>query len=209
MFTGIVEEVGTVRSLHSGKLTVEATVVTQDIKPGDSISVNGACLTVTVANRDSFTVEVMPETMRRTNIGGLSPGQGVNMERALAADGRVGGHFVQGHVDGTGKIVSIVPEGDALLVKFTAGPDIMRYIVEKGFIAVDGVSLTVVGCDKDSFTVSFVGYTQEHTTMSNKKPGDTVNLEIDIMAKYAERARTGEKRDINREFLSEHGFLSN
>ncbi len=208
MFTGIVEEEGTVRSLRSGRLEIEAAGVAGGIKPGDSISVNGACLTVTDVTGNTLSVEVMPETMRRTNIGTLRPGQGVNLERAVAADGRFGGHFVQGHVDGTGGVVSVVPEGEALLIRVEAPPEIMRYVVEKGFIAVDGVSLTVIGCDESSFTVSLVAYTQKHTTLLSRKAGDTVNLEVDIMAKYAEKAKGWEKPGVSLEFLGEHGFLS-
>ncbi|HEY49491.1 MAG TPA: riboflavin synthase [Dehalococcoidia bacterium] len=208
MFTGIVEEVGNVKSLQSGKLTIEATEIPRGMKPGDSVNVNGACLTVTGVGGNTFSVEMMPETLRRTNIGALRPGQGVNLERALAADGRFGGHFVQGHVDGTGKITTVVPEAEALVMRVTAPAEIMNYIVEKGFIAVDGISLTVVKCDETSFTVSLVAYTQKNTTLLNRKPGDAVNLEIDIMAKYAEKMKSGDKPGINHEFLSEHGFLS-
>ena len=150
----------------------------------------------------------MAETLRRTTLGELIPGQAVNLERALAADGRFGGHFVQGHVDGTGKIISLVPEGDATLMKIAAPKEIMQYIVEKGFIAVDGVSLTVVRCDATSFTVSLVGYTKQATTLGHKRSGSIVNLEIDIMAKYMEKLHKGSGNSISIEFLGEHGFLT-
>ncbi|MEE9490787.1 MAG: riboflavin synthase [Dehalococcoidia bacterium] len=207
MFTGIVEEVGIVKSLQSGRLTVSATEVLKGTKLGDSIAINGACLTVTNIGPNSFSVDIMPETMRRTSLGALRPGQGVNLERSLAADGRFGGHFVQGHVDGTGKIISMVPEGEALLMEVAAPPDIMRYLVEKGYIAVDGVSLTIIRCDASSFAVSLVAYTQQHTTLGGKRVGDVVNLEVDIMAKYVERMGVESKSGVSLEFLGEHGFL--
>jgi riboflavin synthase len=208
MFTGIVEEVGTVRSARPGRLTILATRVIEDTKEGDSISINGACLTVTEISDDSFSVDVMPETLRRTNLGLLQPGDKVNLERALAVGGRLGGHFVQGHVDDTGRIISITPEEEALVVRFEAPQDIMRYIVGKGFIAVDGVSLTVVECGNSHFDVSLVAYTQQITNLACKRPGDVVNLEVDIIAKYVERLRGEERSAITMEFLAEHGFLS-
>ena len=208
MFTGIVEETGSVRSLQGAKLTISASEVLKGSKLGDSIAVNGACLTIVTIGDTTFSVEVMAETLRRTNLGELIPGQAVNLERALAADGRFGGHFVQGHVDGTGKIISLVPEGDATLMKIAAPKEIMQYIVEKGFIAVDGVSLTVVRCDATSFTVSLVGYTKQATTLGHKRSGSIVNLEIDIMAKYMEKLHKGSGNSISIEFLGEHGFLT-
>ena len=208
MFTGIIEEIGKVKSMEPGRLTIAATEVLKGTRLGDSISVNGACLTVTAMTGDSFSVDVMDETKRRTNIGALLAGQGVNLERALAADGRFGGHFVQGHVDGTGKIVSMIPEGDAILMEVAAQSDIMRYLVEKGYIAVDGISLTIIRLSANSFAVSLVAHTQEHTTLGRKRPGEVVNLEVDIMAKYQERMTEGSKQGINLEFLGEHGFLT-
>jgi riboflavin synthase len=207
MFTGIVEEIGTVKSLQAGKLTVAADAVLKGTKLGDSINVNGACLTVTAIGGNTFSIDVMPETLRRTNLGALRPGELVNMERALAADGRFGGHFVQGHVDGTGKVSSVVSEGEALLMKVAAPPDIIHYVVEKGFIAVDGVSLTVTNCSAVSFMVSLVGYTLQHTTLGRKKPGDVVNLEVDIIAKYVERLVGERKPGVSLDFLGKHGFL--
>ncbi|MCK4362382.1 MAG: riboflavin synthase [Dehalococcoidia bacterium] len=207
MFTGIVEEVGKVRAARPGQLTVAAQKVLEDTKPGDSIAVNGVCLTVTEVSPDSFSVDVMPETLRRTNLGALRPGDGVNLERPLAVGGRFGGHFVQGHVDGVGRVLSVTPEKEALLLKFEALQEIMRYIVEKGFIAVDGVSLTVVECNSTSFTVSLVTFTLENTTLGGRRPGYMVNLEVDIIAKYAARLREG-GTGITKEFLAEHGFLA-
>ncbi|MQY54998.1 MAG: riboflavin synthase [Dehalococcoidia bacterium] len=207
MFTGIVEEVGKVRAARPGQLTIAAQKVLEDTKLGDSIAVNGVCLTVTEVSPDSFSVDVMPETLRRTNLGALRPGDGVNLERPLAVGGRFGGHFVQGHIDGVGRVLSVTPEKEALLLKFEALQEIMRYIVEKGFIAVDGVSLTVVECNSTSFTVSLVTFTLENTTLGGWRPGYMVNLEVDIIAKYAARLREG-STGITKEFLAEHGFLA-
>ena len=153
---------------------------------GDSISVNGVCLTVVSITKDSFTVDVMPETIRRTTIGKLRYGDKVNLERAMAAGGRFGGHFVQGHIDDTGSVLSAAPERDAVILRVAAPKEVMHYIVEKGFIAVDGASLTVIACDALSFSVSLVGYTRQNTILGQRKPGDEVNLEIDIIAKYIE-----------------------
>lgn len=205
MFTGIVEEVGTVRAARPGRLTIVAGKVLEDTKPGDSIAVNGACLTVVELWGDSFSVDIMPETLRRTNLGALRPGDEVNLERPMAVGGRMGGHFVQGHVDGVGKVISATREEEALLVRYEAPQDIMRYVVEKGFIAVDGVSLTVVQYNATSFKVSLVTYTIENTILGRRTPGDVVNLEVDIIAKYVERLREGDSR-VTMEFLAEHGF---
>ena len=187
MFTGIVEEVGSVRAAGDGKLVVEASEVLSDVKVGDSISVNGACLTVTTHDESTFSVDVVPETLRRTNLGELEVGSPVNLERSMPADGRFGGHMVQGHIDGTATIRSIDSEGDAQMVVFDAPAVVMRYVVEKGFIAVDGASLTIVNCDNFSFSVTIIPHTRENTVFKSKKVGDSVNLEVDIMAKYVER----------------------
>lgn len=188
MFTGIVEEVGTVQSTSTGRLSIGASTVMDDLSVSDSISINGTCLTVTVRDDNGFSVDVVPETLRRTNLSDLTAGDSVNLERPMKADGRFGGHIVQGHVDGTGAIESIEPEGEALLVRFTADDDaVMRYVVEKGFITVDGASLTVVNCDDFGFLVSIIPYTRDNTKFATWKPGDTVNLEIDVIAKYVEK----------------------
>ena len=207
MFTGIVEEVGTVKSIGSGKLAVAASVVLEGARLGDSIAVNGTCLTVTALDAGSFSVDVMPETLKRTNLGQLRPGSRVNLERALLVGGRVGGHLVQGHVDATGKVLSLVPEGGAVIARFAAAPEVLRYVVEKGFIAVDGVSLTIIGYDRSSFSTSLVGYTLDNTVFAGRKVGDQVNLEVDIMAKYVEKLREG-RGGVTLDFLSEHGFTS-
>jgi riboflavin synthase len=208
MFTGIVEEIGTVKSAQPGKLTIAAKKALEGTRLGDSIAVNGACLTVTALDMEAFSIDVMPETQRRTNLGLLHPRDGVNLERGLAVGGRMGGHFVQGHVDATGRVISLVPEEGAVLMRVAAPADIMGYVVEKGFIAVDGVSLTIVSRDATSFTVSLVAYTRENTILGRKKPGDVVNIEVDILAKYVEQLIKGRKSRITPEFLAEHGFLA-
>ncbi len=204
MFTGIVEEIGVSREVTPGRLVIGAKKVIDGTKPGDSIAINGVCLTVTSTSGDGFTVDIMPETMRRTNIGRLHYGDQVNLERAILVGGRFGGHFVQGHVDDTGRVLSVTPEGEALIVKMSAPPKLMRYIVNKGFIAVDGVSLTVIDLDGFSFSISLVAYTKKQTTLGIRKPGDVVNLEVDIIAKYIERLKQGNGQEVMLEFLEEH-----
>lgn len=191
MFTGIVEEVGAVRTSHQGRLTIAAHTVMPTLELGGSISVNGACLTVTKLEPDAFTVDVVPETLRRTNLGDLSVTSPVNLERPLRADGRLDGHIVQGHVDGTGTISEISADGEALMVRIDVPPQVARYVVEKGFIAVDGVSLTVVHCDEMGFSITVIPHTRDHTIFSSRRMGDAVNIEIDILAKYVERLTTG------------------
>ena len=208
MFTGIVEEIGMVRGISLGSLAIEAKKVLEGIKPGDSIAINGACLTVTLVGKDRFSVDVMPETVRRTNLSRLHYGTPVNLERAMQAEGRFGGHFVQGHVDDVGKVLSLQPEEEAIIARISAPASLMPYMVNKGFIAVDGVSLTVIDCDDFSFSVSLVAYTREHTTLGNRKPGDMVNLEVDIIAKYVERFKQRyERGGLTLDFLEEQGFL--
>ena len=207
MFTGIVEEIGAVRGTSPGQLAIGAKEVLEDIKPGDSMAVNGACLTVTSTSNDGFSVDIMPETVRRTNIGRLHYGDTVNLERAILAGGRFGGHFVQGHVDGSGKVMALTREAEAVIARISAPAELMLYVVDKGFIAVDGVSLTVIDYGDFSFSVSLVAYTREHTTLGNRKPGDMVNLEVDIIAKYVERLSHRDSRGVTLDFLEEHGFL--
>jgi riboflavin synthase len=187
MFTGIVQEIGRAKENGGSSLTIEAAASLDGLKLGDSIAVNGTCLTVTSLEEGSFSVDTMPETLRRTNLGLLTPGAPVNLEQALTLSTPLGGHITQGHVDATGSLVSTDPEGDALMMRFEAPPQVMKYVVEKGFIAVDGISLTVVEWDESSFTVSVVRYTQDNTNLGVRKPGDVVNLEVDILAKYAEK----------------------
>ena len=187
MFTGIVEEVGTLEAVEANRLVIGASKVLNDLKVSGSICVNGACLTVTSRQDSSFSVDVVPETLRRTNLGSLNAGDPVNLERPLAVGDRFGGHIVQGHVDATGAVESIVQDGEALLIKLRASASVMRYVVEKGFIAVDGTSLTVVNCNSRMFTVTLIPYTRDNTALGTRKVGDSVNLEADIMAKYVER----------------------
>ena len=187
MFTGIVQEVGRAKENDGSSLIIEAAASLDGLKLGDSIAVNGTCLTVTSLEEGAFSVDTMPETLRRTNLGLLTPGAPVNLEQALTLSTPLGGHITQGHVDATGSLVSTDPESDALMMRFEAPPQVMKYVVEKGFIAVDGISLTVVEWDESSFTVSVVKYTQDNTNLGVRKPGDVVNLEVDILAKYAEK----------------------
>ncbi len=207
MFTGIAEEVGKVEHIQPGKLKIRASRVLEGMQVGDSISVNGACLTVTTFDASSFVVDIMPETVRRSNIGQLKAGDGVNLERALAFGGRLGGHLVQGHVDAVGRVASMRWEGDTLMLEVEAPPEVMRYVVEKGFIAVDGLSLTVVGRWATSFSVSIVEYTRTNTTIAERRVGDLLNLEVDIVAKYVETLTGSGGSGITEEFLREHGFL--
>ncbi len=187
MFTGIVEEVGRAASAPNGELFIHAATVLEGTKLGDSIAVNGACLTVTRLGLDGFAVDLAPETLRRTNLGALTGGAAVNLERSLEFGGRVGGHLVQGHVDGVATIERITPEGNASIVRFQLPGKLARYVTEKGFIAVEGVSLTVVGAGDDWFSVTLIPFTGEHTNLGTKTPGDPVNIEVDILAKYVER----------------------
>ena len=196
MFSGIVEEIGTVREVKPCGELVRLTIAAaktlprglsvDGLKIGDSMAINGTCLTVVERGAHDFTVELAPETLRRTNLGDRAPGDAVNLERSLAVGDRIGGHFVQGHVDGTGRVASLTPEGEARIIEFEAPPHILRYAVPKGFIAVDGVSLTVVERRATAFTVSFIPYTLAHTIAGNYRVGDPVNLEADVLGKYVE-----------------------
>ena len=206
MFTGIVEEVGKVTINGRGKLVVTADKVIKGLELGGSISVNGVCLTVTKFDVKSFSVDVIPETLKRTNLGWLKVGDTVNLERPLTLGKLLGGHLVQGHIDCTGKLTSIMRGSDEIIMRFEASSEVMRYIVEKGFIAIDGISLTVANLDDVSFQVSVVDYTWGNTVLGNRKVGDLVNLEVDIIAKYVERLNQPQHSGVTAEFLSEHGF---
>ena len=186
MFTGIVEEVGTVASISHNGMTVRADTVMSDLKLGDSIAVNGACLTAVSIGDSEFSVDLSPETMRRTSLGDLSAGGVVNLERALSASDRMGGHIVQGHVDGTGRVTSTKEDGDSVIYRVRVPARLMPYIVEKGFIAVDGISLTVVKVGTSSFTLAVIPYTLHNTNLQTISVGARVNLEADILAKYVE-----------------------
>lgn len=195
MFTGIIEEVGEVLAARFDeahpRLAIGCRAVVAGARVGDSIAVDGVCLTVETFDAGGFTVGLMPETLRRTALGDLRPGRRVNLEGALGATGRIGGHFVQGHIDGVGRIVADRPEGEAVIVTIALPPELARYVVEKGFITVDGISLTVMAAAAEHFSVSLVRHTQEHTTLAGKPPGAAVNLEVDILAKYVERLLGG------------------
>jgi len=207
VFTGIIAEVGRVTSAQPGSLVIAVSKVLQGVEPGGSIAVNGVCLTITSFNTNSFSVDIMPETLRQTNLGLLSAGDRVNLEMPLALGGQLGGHLVQGHVDATGRVASVTWDGEAMLIRFEVPPEVMRYIVEKGFVAVDGVSLTVMTKDTSSFLVSVVDYTRTHTTLGNRQVGDLVNLEVDVIAKYVEQLSQPHHTGITAGFLQEHGFL--
>ena len=207
MFTGIVEEVGRVILARPDSLTIAATDVLQGMEVGGSMAVNGACLTITGLDSRSFSVDIMPETLKRTSLGLLRVNDRANLERPLVLGERLGGHLVQGHVDDRGKVASISEEDGAVIIRFEASPGVMRYVVEKGFIAVDGVSLTIAARDITSFQVSVVDYTRRHTVLGDRRVGDVVNLEVDIIAKYAEQFIKPRDEGITVDFLEEHGFL--
>ena len=215
MFTGIVEEMGRVelikRGQHSAILTIGAKKVLEDTKIGDSIAVNGICLTVTSLTSKSFTADVMQETLNRSSLAKLLPGSHVNLERAMPANGRFGGHIVSGHVDGIGKIVGIKEDDISIWYRIQASPEILRYIVEKGSITVDGISLTVAAITDEDFSISAIPHTVSQTILKEKRQGDVVNLETDILGKYVEKlvgtSQTEQKKSsITREFLLQQGF---
>jgi riboflavin synthase len=215
MFTGIVEEMGVVRQTRPGTLVIGASLVLGDLKLGDSVSVDGACLTVVERTDRTFTVNVEPETLRRTTLGERSVGSRVNLERALPINGRLGGHIVEGHVDATGRLAELRPDGDGLIARFEAPANVLRYVVTKGFIAINGVSLTVVDVGDEWFTVALIPFTRENVNLLDGGAGAKVNLEVDILAKYVERlvlrpiaegsATSG--RGLTIEKLKEAGFV--
>ncbi len=211
MFTGIIEEMGTVRRLNQSpnrcELELSASKVLEGTQIGDSIAVNGVCLTVIRLGVEHFTADVMPETLRRSNLGQLKPGSKVNLERAMAANGRFGGHIVAGHIDGTGKILAMQPEGNAVLVTISATPELLRYVVEKGSIAIDGISLTVAKVSHTDFTVSLIPHTGEETTLLKHRPGEIVNLETDIIGKYVEKLMQPKSNGVTMELLQQNGFF--
>ncbi len=212
MFTGIIEEIGIVKSVTKGatsfSMLITADVVASGLRPGDSVNTNGACLTVTSLGQDSFTVDVMPETMRRTNLGALKQGSPVNLERALQLSSRLGGHLVSGHIDGTGLISKLKKEDNAIWITVSTGAEILRYLISKGSVSLDGISLTVVHVDKESFDVSLIPHTMAVTTLKDKKAGDMLNIECDMVAKYIEKftGTPGHGSGLNREFLDKYGF---
>lgn len=215
MFTGIIEELGIVRRLERGSdscfISIQANQVLGDVQLGDSIAVNGVCLTVTSFDKEHFTADMMAETLAKTNLKDLSTGQRVNLERAVRLGDRMGGHLVQGHVDAVGIISSQQRVDIARILRINAPDEILKYLVAKGSVAIDGISLTVVEVLYDSFTVSIIPHTAQKTTLGFKNPGDTVNLEADIIGRYVEkllkRSEGKNKSVLSPEFLAEHGFL--
>lgn len=219
MFTGIVEEIGTIKSIQKGKrsstLQINAAIVLSDVKIGDSIAVNGVCLTVTGFGGGIFSADVMPETMDKSNLGFLSVGSKVNLERALRLGDRLGGHMVSGHIDGLGSIVNKETDDNAIWISIECSKSLLKYIINKGSIGIDGVSLTVAYVDDKKFKVSIIPHTQDETTLCSKKIGTKVNLENDITAKYIEKFinhteeedSNSKKSDLSMDMLRENGFL--
>ena len=218
MFTGIIEEIGEVINIKHGAksevLTIKGKIVTKDSKIGDSIAVNGVCLTATDISGDIFKADVMAETMRRSSLGSLKTGSKVNLERAMLCNGRFGGHIVSGHIDGIGKIENLEKEDNAVWVSITTSSDILKFIVEKGSIAIDGISLTVAYVDDERFKVSIIPHTASETTLLSKQIGDIVNLENDIVGKYVEKlmkysdgSNKEKKSNIDMKMLYENGFI--
>lgn len=216
MFTGLIEEIGTVKKVNmgisSGTITIEASHILDDVKVGDSIAVNGVCLTAVKITGNMFEADVMAETFRRSSLGEIKSGSYVNLERAMAANGRFGGHIVSGHIDGTGTVSDIVTEENAIWYTITIDTGVLKYIVEKGSVAIDGISLTVAYVDDKCFKVSIIPHTRSETILQYKSVGDIVNLECDIIGKYVEKLMCfdketlGNKSSISMEFLAECGF---
>lgn len=215
MFTGIIEELGTVlelkRGSNSSQISIQADRVLEDVKLGDSIAINGVCLTVTGFDRHRFSADMMAETLARTNLGDLSSGHKVNLERASRLGDRMGGHLVQGHVDGIGRLAEEQRVDIARVLRIQAPSEVLKYTVAKGSIAIDGISLTLVAVFPDSFTVSIIPHTAAMTTLGFKKPGATVNLEADIIGRYVERLLKWKQNEngspLSTGFLAEHGFI--
>ncbi|MFC0189870.1 riboflavin synthase [Fictibacillus aquaticus] len=217
MFTGIIEELGTVSSIRKGNETIVITIgaqkVLEDVNLGDSIAVNGVCLTVTSYTDRQFTVDVMPETYKTTTLKELNTTSAVNLERAMAAGGRFGGHFVSGHVDGTGEIIDKRPEKNAIYYEIKMPEPLMVYFMMKGSVSIDGTSLTIFGVSDDTITVSLIPHTVSHTVLGAKGKGQSVNVECDMLAKYVSRMmvskvkeRTGGKKELTFEFFEQNGF---
>lgn len=212
MFTGIIEETGKALRVEHGGIWIQAKKVLEGTKTGDSIAVNGVCLTVVTIKSTEFMADVMPETLKRSSLGQLKAGSRVNLERAMAADGRFGGHIVSGHIDGTGTVASITKDSNAVRFQILAPEEILRGIVEKGSVAIDGISLTVTAVEKDRFEVSVIPHTLGETVLSDRKKGSMVNLENDIIGKYVERLLAFEKENaqsrpaLTKEFLIRAGF---
>jgi riboflavin synthase len=208
MFTGIIEEVGFVTRRSAANLSIRARLLLDNLSPGDSVAVDGACLTVVAADDQGFVVQTSPETLARSTLSLLHVGDPVNLERAVRADGRLGGHFVLGHVDGMGSLLSVQLQGEFSRWRFQAPPEVSRYLVPKGSIAVDGISLTIVDPESDAFEVAIIPTTLERTALGRKRPGDRVNLEADLIGKhiYHYLAGISERGGLTLDFLRRHGF---
>jgi riboflavin synthase len=209
LFTGIIEEIGTITSIqrksHALEMTIRANTVLNDVKRGDSIAVNGVCLTVSSFTKETFVVDVIPETFKSTTLSNLSSNSRVNLERAMAANGRFGGHFVNGHVDGIGVIRSIKKETNAITKKIELDSNLMKYMMIKGSVAIDGTSLTIFNVDRTSISISLIPTTQSDSLIGEKGIGDKVNIECDMLAKYTEQIQIT-KSNMSKEWLQEHGF---
>lgn len=216
MFTGIIEEIGRIQHIQKGKdaveIAIKANSILEDVKLGDSIAVNGVCLTVTSFSNNEFTVDVMPETIAATSLKMLNRGDAVNLERAMVANGRFGGHFVSGHVDGMGKIINKSPRGNAVYYEIEVEPDLVDFMILKGSVTVDGTSLTIFGLTSHSFTISLIPHTSSHTILGEKTSGDIVNIECDMLAKYIRKMMVKEQAtpssSITYSLLHEHGFTN-
>jgi riboflavin synthase len=208
MFTGIIEEVGFVTRRSAANLSIRARLLLDSLSPGDSVAVDGACLTVVAADDQGFVVQTSPETLARSTLSLLRVGNPVNLERAVRADGRLGGHFVLGHVDGMGSLLSVQLQGEFSRWRFQAPPEVSRYLIPKGSIAVDGISLTIVDPESDAFEVAIIPTTLERTALGRKRPGDRVNLEADMIGKhiYHYLAGISERGSLTLDFLRRHGF---
>ncbi len=212
MFTGIIEEIGKIQAVRKGaessSISVQAKKIMEDVRIGDSVAVNGVCLTVTAFSQGGFTADVMHETFNRSSLGSLPTGSPVNLERAMPANGRFGGHIVSGHIDGTGTVSAIQEDDNAVWYTIKTTPGILRYIIEKGSVSIDGISLTVAAVERDRFSVSIIPHTASITTLSNRRIGDTVNLENDCIGKYVERLMGihQSKNNITADFLTKYGF---
>jgi riboflavin synthase len=206
MFTGIIEEIGTIRQRSSCSIVIGAEIIVSDLRCGDSVAINGTCLTATKINKDSFTADISPETLRLTNLQNLTSGDKVNMERALKLESRFGGHLVTGHIDGTIRLIEKKNDAETLILRFSTTDALSRYIIKKGSVCIDGISLTVVDIVGNIFSVCVIPHTFQQTTLFLRQTGYLANLEVDIMGKYVERLIQPAKQGLTNSFLIEHGF---
>ena len=207
MFTGIIEEIGIIRQKSSGSIVIGAKIIVSDLRCGDSVAVNGTCLTATKVDKDSFSADISPETLRLTNLQNLISGDKVNMERALKLESRLGGHLVTGHIDGTIRLIEKKNDAESLVLRFSTTDALSRYIIKKGSVCIDGVSLTVANIVENIFSVCIIPHTAHQTTLHLRQPGYLANLEVDIMGKYVERLIQPARQGLTNNFLAEHGFI--